>query len=86
MNFFKFRQKFAYGAEKWDYCEHYSETELAEELNSKYDWSDKYRGCDIEQIESPPKEWLINQIKWTTSSIKNLKDKVKKYKELVKKL
>lgn len=56
MKFFKCRQKFGYGHEDWEYREHYSADVLKEELCVEYDWSEHYRGCDIEEVECPPKE------------------------------
>jgi len=31
--------------------------------NEEHNWSEHYRGCKVTQIDTPPMEWLENEIK-----------------------
>jgi hypothetical protein len=64
MLFLKYRHKFAHGYGNWEYTEEYGHDidYLNETLQREHDWSDKYRGMDVEVIECPPKEWLEKRI------------------------
>lgn len=72
MKFIKYRHTFSYGHDGWkidilyhtenydifDYCvQDYVET-----LESKYAYSDKYRGLEYEILDHPGDEWLRNKI------------------------
>lgn len=80
MKIFKYRYKFANGPSKWEYEEidYYSEEQFAEKLHNEYDWSDKYRGCDVEIVDAP-KEFLENLLETS-------KNKVQYYQERIIKL
>lgn len=80
---FKYRQNFAHGPGDWEYTDKWlEESELRHHLDSEYDWSDKYRGCDIERVDSPPEE-IVD--KWIDEAIRKreyLKSVIEKYKKL----
>jgi hypothetical protein len=56
MKVYKYRQLFAYGPSSWSYADPADvgfEEYFAECLQREYEWSDKYRGCDIELVDAP---------------------------------
>ena len=83
MSFYRYRQNFSSGPGSWKEIEHYSEKELTEELNHQYEWSEHYRGCEIEAVR-PSKEFLESEIKRANISIKSLAAKIKRYEALIK--
>ena len=63
--FYRYRHTFSYGVDPWHYRDALgledSEVflaEQAEELAQQYNWSDKFRGTEVELVERPPTEWL----------------------------
>jgi len=76
MIFIKYREMWAHGYTLWqydmideDYLLGYSEA-----LNEKYAWSDKYRRCEVEKIDSPPREWLIRKIDQLQQTVKDTQE------------
>jgi len=71
--FYRYRQNFSSGKGPWEYriyglvgddrkIGQDELDEMAEELHREYDWSDKYRGCDIEEVQDPPEDWLRREL------------------------
>ena len=87
MKIFKYRQNFAYGPGEWEYRDMFSINEelLVEELHREYDWSDKYRGCDVEVIDAPA-EYLEQRISDMDSSIKWANERKTKFSEALQNL
>ena len=85
--FLRFRHKWAHSIYEWEYQEVLEGTDLQEHafmIEEEYNWSDKYRGVDIESVEVPPQEWLANKIKYYEDYIKGLRRTINRYKDLVK--
>lgn len=47
-------------------------TEARLSTNDENNWSDKYRGCDVEPIDAPPLEWLEDEIAVSKSRLESL--------------
>jgi len=90
MKFIRYRQNFAHGYGQWEYAEKpYYEEDFIQTLHEEYNWSDKYRGCDIEDIEQPPKEWIEskiteiqNRIKWATAQLNDYTEYLENYEHV----
>jgi hypothetical protein len=92
MKFLRFRHNWAHGSQNWEYMvDNYGvsdpeeEKYLAEDLMRENNWSDKYRGVDIESVESP-KEWLENEIEMDKSKIKNAEKRIEEMTRVLSKL
>ncbi len=91
----KYRTRWASGYDSWEYklmtpvneedYEHYKE-DFVQNIHSKNDWSDKYRGVDIERLEDKdlPVEWIDEQIKNAEFGME-YKRQMKEYYEQLKK-
>ena len=85
MKFIRYRQNFSHGHGEWEYSEApYDKEEFVESLAHEYCWSDKYRGCDIEDIDRPPKEWIEKQIAYAQNRITRATAELKDYMEYLK--
>lgn len=66
MKFIRTRTKHAWGVTNWEYRIHpgLDFDEIAQEIHDEHDYSDKYRGCDIEDVEPAdlPEGWVENRI------------------------
>jgi hypothetical protein len=68
VTYYKMRQNFSSGYGEWTFHETEEpwndETlkEIARESHDEYDWSEHYRGCDIEKVEMPPWEWINKEM------------------------
>ena len=82
MEFYKYRHKFSSGPAAWMYREGSIHEDLAEELKEEYNWSEHYRGVEIEPW-TPTEEWLNNHIHGINQQIKFLtihRDTLKEFK------
>ncbi len=83
----KYREKWSYGFSKWEYSfvgdmsfESYVYLK-EEESENEWNWSEHYRGCEIEKVEDPPIEVVKEKIEKTKSTIKSYE---KQLEELMK--
>lgn len=68
---FRYRTNFSSGTGPWEYTDkYYYEEDIRADCESEYDYSEHYRGCDIEVVTFPPLEWAQKRVKAITSDIK----------------
>jgi len=85
MKIFKYRHTFAYGPGKWEYAEMngYTKEQFVETLHNEYDWSEKYRGCDVEIVDAQ-KEYIEQALKDAENLLEYTKKRIEKLKEELK--
>jgi hypothetical protein len=89
--FYRFRHCFANGPGEWEYrdtsvaYESWAELvrETREELEKEYEWSDLYRGVEIEQIDRPPVEWLRNEAEQSKKQAEYHRVREQEFKHLI---
>lgn len=81
--FIKYRTNHAWGSTNWEYGVTEDVRGFAERLHSEYDYSEKYRGCDIKTVK-PSANWLKRLIKTKKSRIKEIESEIKLYSRLLK--
>lgn len=84
--FVRYRQNFSSSRGKWQYGEYPDDMELSEirsELREEYDWSEHYRGSEIEVIDRPPNDWLKSSVDGAERQIQRLTDRIARYKKLL---
>jgi len=78
--FFRYRHKFASHDGDWEYLRYFvtpetdlqaSMDELGEELCEEYDYSDKYRGVDVEVMETPPWDLVLAEMEKCRAAIES---------------
>jgi len=95
--FIKYRTNHSWGSTKWEYTDievdkYYKKKKdekeviqnFVDEIDSHYDFSDKYRGCDVKIIK-PTKNFLESKIRYLECMIKEYKEIIKYYKKLLPK-
>jgi hypothetical protein len=92
MKFVKYRHCWAHGYDDWEYSENIgynldnpNDCEYVQGLMREWEWSDKYRGVDIEGVEMPPKEWLEARYKSVQNKVEYYTEMVKIYSKLIEK-
>lgn len=91
MKFLKYRYKFAYGYDKFQYMVVADDItidsdylkEIISELHGEYDYSDRYRGIDYDIIDNPPIEWLEREIETYSKKIIHYNNLITIYKKLI---
>lgn len=64
VTYYRIRQNFSSGMGDWVYHEtdwpwdKDTVDDIAERSHNEYNWSEHYRGCDIEKVEFPPLKWV----------------------------
>jgi len=91
--FYRYRHKWAHGLGSWGYdCTHASnekdfwvwvKEEQAEELQSEYSYSDKYRGINIEVVNEPPIDWLRKRASLFRDNAKYYAEMAEKFETVV---
>lgn len=84
--FVKYRQNFSSSRGKWQYAEYpdgWNLDEIRRDLGDEYNWSEHYRGADVDRIDRPPNEWLVEELTRTECKVINLADKIRRYRELL---
>lgn len=82
MKILRYRHRFANGASSWEYTDDYGLdiNHLRENEESQYDWSELYRGMDIEIVDAS-KEYIEDQIKDCENTIALLKERMEMYRK-----
>jgi hypothetical protein len=81
-------ERWAHGENK-EYCDYHEvvdkedATEMIYELNLHHEWSDKFRGCQYEGVEQPPKEWLKKEIALCLDRANGYEAKAKRLQRLI---
>jgi len=91
--FVKARHKFASHDGKWEYfavhLANYADDqeealkEWAIEFCAKYDYSERYRGCDYEIVQMPPHSWLRDQVRWLQAACEAYQATITKYQGML---
>jgi len=89
----KYRTKHAWGKQDWEYAEIMGgrntklfKEELSifvENIHSKYEWSDKYRGCEVKTIKNPPEKVIMSRINSMKNVIADSKQRMERYRLLL---
>lgn len=91
MEWIRYRKKFAWGQEEWIYKpidKYWHEESFIHTINSEYDWSDKYRGVEVESIafEKIPNDKIKEKIEQYKKKVDSLDKNIRYYKDLIKEM
>lgn len=60
---YRYRTNFSDGEGVWEYTDrHYCKENVKEFCDREYDWSQHYRGCDVEEVTFPSIEWAQKRV------------------------
>lgn len=85
MQWYKYRQRYTYGADEWRYIDVPDGSKRVNEileqnglLNAR---SEKCQGVDVRKVTFPPRDILVDMLKDFQIKLKNLEDKILVYQD-----
>jgi len=90
--FYRWRRIWAWGNDDWEYedmiLSDQSEWEIfaeeeAQEKAEEYNWSDKFRGVEMEQVERPPEKWLRRQVERSERLVGYYTERASRFRDIL---
>ena len=93
--YYKFRtlHSSGYSGWEWDECDlgdngtwEAAQEEITGEISDKHNWSEHFRRVEIERVDVPPKEWVVEQIGRSKRQIQYARERIHRLRLLQRRI